>query len=166
MRNTITAAIAVASALWLSGVAGAGGWATVGVSPEPPDGAAAGTVWTPTLRVLQHGRTPLDGVQPTILVSDGSGPPSTFAARPTGKPGTYSARVVFPSAGRWTYRVDDGFGREHGFPALTIRSGEGSAFPLMPLSLGVGAAFAAILGWALLLRRRRPHPKLAVDGMR
>ena len=46
----------------------------------------------------------------------------TFAAKPTGKPGVYRAAVVFPSAGKWTYEVDDGFitGQPHTFPAVQI----------------------------------------------
>ena len=42
-----------------------------------------------------------------------------FAAKPTGKPGVYRAEVVFPTAGRWTYQIDDGFISQmpHTYPA-------------------------------------------------
>ncbi len=88
MRVSITAAIAVAAALALATGAGAGGWATVGVSPEPPGGGEVGAVWNAELNVLQHGRTPLDGVQPTInLRNRDTGERASFAAKPTGEGG-------------------------------------------------------------------------------
>jgi hypothetical protein len=69
---------------------------------------------------LQHGRTPLDGLKPTLTIrkspprissSDATGRSTsrTFVARPAGRPGLYRARVVFPSAGTWSYEVFDGF---------------------------------------------------------
>ena len=44
----------------------------------------------------QHGRTPLEGVAPTVHIRSGD-TTRTFVAEPTGKPGVYHARVVFPS---------------------------------------------------------------------
>ena len=63
-----------------------------------------------TIRVLQHGRTPLAGAKPevrirrtggTLIVLQGDG------ARP--RVGSYRARVVFPAAGRYSLAVYDGF---------------------------------------------------------
>ena len=48
--------------------AGAGGWATVGLSSLPPSGLEAGQDWPVDITVLQHGETPLTGVQPSITV--------------------------------------------------------------------------------------------------
>jgi len=75
--------------------------------------------------VLQHGRTPLDGLKPTLTirkspprvtsgVAKGRPTTRTFAARPTGSPGVYRARVVFPSAGTWRFEVYDGFVQYNG----------------------------------------------------
>ena len=44
----------------------------------------------------------------------------SFTARPTTKVGVYRARVVFPSAGTWTWKVDDGFTRVHGYAPLLV----------------------------------------------
>lgn len=163
MRAWITTGIAAAAALALAAGAAAGGWATVGVSPEPPDGGEAGAVWNPELNVLQHGRTPLDGVQPTIeLRNRDTGERASFAARPTGESGRYAARVVFPSAGTWVYAVDDGFGRSHGFPPLTIAADGGSRLPAwLAGSAGLGAAALAAFA---LFRRRRPRTRLVATG--
>lgn len=115
--------IAAASALALAGTAAAGGWATVQLS-STPRGLSAGEPWVVDITVLQHGRTPLDGLKPTLTirkspritsgVAKGRPTTRTFLARPTGSPGVYRARVVFPSAGTWSYEVFDGFVRYGG----------------------------------------------------
>src|ERR671914_808482 len=92
----------IAAALAAPSAATAGGWATVGFDP-PPDGLQPGEPWEVDLTVLQHGRTPLEGVQPRVIVEHEAGDgQSTSPARPTAKPGVYRATVVFKSAGTWT----------------------------------------------------------------
>jgi hypothetical protein len=83
------------------------------------------------ITVLQHGRTPLEGVTPRVQISSGDAT-REFAAKPTAKPGVYRARVVFPSAGRWDYVVFDGFNDQlpHTFPA--VRIGDGAESPAAP----------------------------------
>ena len=73
------------------------------------------------MTVLQHGRTPLDDLSPTITIRNGDAT-KTFNAEPTGKPGVYRAAVVFPSAGEWNYEVNDGFitGQPHTYPPVQI----------------------------------------------
>ncbi len=96
----------------------------------------------------------------------------TFPGTPVdGKPGVYRAEVVFPTAGRWTYQVDDGFisGQPHSFPAVDI--GAPASAPATAASttaddggpsmlwLGLGIALLALAAAVLLLRdRRRPRP--------
>ena len=69
------------------------------------------------MTILQHGRTPLDDLSPTITIRNGDAT-KTFNAEPTGKAGVYRASVVFPSAGKWNYEVNDGFitGQPHTYP--------------------------------------------------
>jgi hypothetical protein len=76
--------------------AGAGGWATVGLEP-PPDGIRSGEPWVATITVLQHGLTPLEGIDPTLTIREARGAVRSFRATPTSKPGVYRARVIFPS---------------------------------------------------------------------
>jgi hypothetical protein len=98
----------------------AGGWATVSLS-STPTGVQPGKTWLVDMTVLQHGRTPLPGLEPVVTIRSGERI-KDFAAKPTGKPGVYRAEVVFPTAGRWTYEIDDGFISQmpHTYPAVQI----------------------------------------------
>jgi hypothetical protein len=97
------------SALAVAGTAQAGCWATVGLSSLPEPGLQAGQPWNVTIRVLQHGRTPLAGAKPEIRIRNSSGKLKVFHAKATARRGSYSARVVFPAPGRWSLSVYDGF---------------------------------------------------------
>ncbi len=66
-----TVAASALVALMLAANAAAGGFATVQLS-STPTGTDAGTPWSVDLTVLQHGVTPLDGIEPLITISDGS----------------------------------------------------------------------------------------------
>lgn len=101
---------ALAVALIAVPAASAGGWATVGLRSLPPED---GSDWNVELTILQHGRTPLDGLSPVIMVQKADGAPQAFTATPAGKPGVYEATVEFPSDGTYTYAIDDGFSRTH-----------------------------------------------------
>jgi hypothetical protein len=171
-----TAVTAVAALLALPGVAAAGGFATVGLS-SLPDGTPPGTPWHVTLTILQHGRTPLPDLEPTVRIRSADGRTTrTFAAGPAGKAGLYTADVVFPSAGRWRYSIADGFSQTHAFAPVAIgasravpvpgsQSGAGPAGAKAPTTRddgNVGAALgaavvagllAALLAFALLRRR-------------
>jgi YtkA-like len=162
MRKLVAA---LAVALVAVPAATAGGWATVGVAPLPPED---GSDWNVVLMVKQHGRTPLDGVKPMITISkSGSGETKSFAATPTGKPGEYRATVVFPSDGTWAYKVYDGFTRyggaqTHTFAPVTIDgTPSGGSFPTAVVSVAVALALGLGALLALLARRRRLQPGLA-----
>jgi hypothetical protein len=164
----IAALVAAAGLLGLPAAAAAGGWATVSLS-STPDGLGPGDPWLVELEILQHGRTPLDGVQPSIVLTNGAtGETKTVAAKPAGRPGMYEARAVFPDAGRWTYAVDDGFSRVHDYPAVTIggtaasapasaASDDGFPWSALLVSLLAGVASAGVVS---LLQRRRDRPSL------
>ena len=59
---------AALAAVALAGVASAGCWATVGLSSTPTAGLAAGEPWVVTIRVLQHGRTPMPNARPEVRI--------------------------------------------------------------------------------------------------
>jgi hypothetical protein len=177
-----TAIAVVAAALALPAGAAAGGFATVGLS-SLPDGTAPGTPWHVTLTILQHGRTPLADLRPAVSIRSADGRTTrTFAAKPAGKPGLYTADVVFPSAGRWRYTVNDRFSQIHAFAPVAIgssravpvpgsESGAGPAGAVAPTTRDGGnvvAAIAAAIGAGLLaagvaftLLRRRPEAAAA-----
>jgi hypothetical protein len=150
------------AALLVPSAATAGGFATVQLSSLPA-GTDAGGTWTPTLTILQHGVTPLDGLQPAVRIRDASGEIETFVARPAGEPGTYVADVRFPSAGTWRYEIWDGFSQTHTYSPVTIGGG-GSSFATVPVAAAVLAVLlVAALGLAVA-RRRRPGRRPALGG--
>jgi hypothetical protein len=109
------------AALAAAPAAQAGCWATVKLS-SMPDG---GRVWNVEITPLQHGRTRLPGAKPRIEIRNGTGAWRSFAARPTAKRGVFRARVVFPDAGSWRFRVWDGFephcARYHSYAAVSVK---------------------------------------------
>ncbi len=159
MRATLLALLVLAIA---PAGASAGGFATVGLS-STPDGIAPGEPWVVDLTILQHGQSdaPLAGVKPSVTVSSG-GERRTFPATPTGRTGVYRARVVFPSAGTWTYRVNDGFGHPsgvaHDYPPVRIGGGvapaAGGSGPDVGLALFIAGLAGLGVGMAAWLLRR------------
>ena len=117
MKRLLLPALLLAT-LAVAGAARAGGWATVQLS-STPTGAKAGQPWVVTVTVLQHGRTPLHGVKPTVTISNGT-KSVVFKAVPAGKPGVYRARVVFSKPGTWTYLIWDGFTQTHTYAPVRI----------------------------------------------
>lgn len=152
-RFALFATMAVAAALIAPATSVAGGWATVGLS-SLPDGAQPREAWVVDLTVLQHGRTPLEGVEPRVLIR-GDGSEQAFVAKPTARAGVYRARVVFPSAGRWTYAVDDDFSQVHELGSVRIGAeGDWAAAAARPTKAppsdpGNGVTLAGALGIAL-----------------
>lgn len=158
MRKLLLAVLAVA-ALAVPGGAGAGGWATAGLAP-PPDGIQAGDTWNAKITILQHGQTPLAGVEPTVTIRNDEGATITFPSTPTDEVGVYAAKVRFPSGGSWSYNVYDGFdqyggAQTHSFARVTIPGSE-DGLPLWPVALfGLGLAAALVAGAAVWATRQR-----------
>jgi len=101
--------------------------ATVGLDSMPKAGHPAGKPWIVTIRVLQHGRTPMPDATPEVRIRNAKGKLLTFKAKPTARVGSYRARVVFPAAGRYSLGVYDGFpvedcARVHTFKSIVIVS--------------------------------------------
>src|SRR4051812_28618218 len=119
------AVMAVLAAAALATTAAAGGFATVGLS-SLPDGTPPGGTWHVRLTILQHGRTPLTDLTPVLRIRNRA-TTRAFTARPAGRPGLYTADVVFPSAGRWRYTIDDGFSQTHTFAPVAIGSAAAAA---------------------------------------
>jgi hypothetical protein len=155
------------AALAVPASAAAGGWATVGVGP-PPDDMGPGGTWDAKATILQHGNpeTPLMGVIPTLTIRNGS-TTKTFKGTPTDANGVSTIKVVFPSAGKWSYSVYDGFTQyggatQHKFPPVTIGAGgDGGGFPTLTVTSGILALMGIAFALYLLSRRirvRAPAP--------
>lgn len=125
MKKLIVLAAAAVAALTVTAVAYAGCMATVGLSSMPKPGLRAGEPWVVTIRVLQHGRTPMRDARPEVRIRNAAGKLFVFRATKTKVVGSYRARVVFPKAGRYALRVYDGFpvsecARVHTFKPVVI----------------------------------------------
>jgi hypothetical protein len=165
MRYLVVVAT-IATALIASSAATAGGWATVGMNPLPT-GVGPGDTWNTNLTILQHGRTPLTGLSPTITITlEDSGLTKQFVATETDAPGVYRASVVFPEAGPWRIVADSTFGDSkltYG-PVLiepspgTGLGGSGRDFPVLPLLAVLGALVVVAAGTFGVLRQRRLKP--------
>jgi hypothetical protein len=152
MRSFLLVAL---GALLLAVPAVAGGFATVGLAP-PPAGIEPGDTWTATATILQHGRTPMDGLSPTLTIQNGD-VVETFAFVPTKTTGVYTAQVRFPSGGEWLYIVDDGFTQRHTFAPVQVGdSAAGSGFRVPEWTWGLFFAALGLTAIALLARRSRP----------
>ncbi len=165
----VMAVLMAAGALAVPATAAAGGWATVELSSTPA-GVGPGEPWVVDLRILQHGRTPLAGLEPRVAITGReSGETRVVTARPAGRAGLYRARVVFPAAGSWDYVIDDGFTREHTYPPVRIgdagaapagaaaHAGEDGGGPWLALGIA-GAAALLLAGLVAALVRRGPAP--------
>jgi hypothetical protein len=155
-RIALLAAVTFAA---LSGTAHAGGWATVELG-EAPGGLVAGEPWRVELIVKQHGITPLDGVTPKVEITDEAGAVRTFAARPTGRPGSYVAEVTYPTAGTWKTRFYDGFtdAVPHRLSPLTVSPGApASGFPWAQAVMAAVVALLFVGGIAATFDRPRLH---------
>src|SRR5215210_773546 len=150
--------IVVLAALAAPASALAGGWATAGLSP-PDGGVGAGDTWNADVKILQHGQTPLAGVIPTVTIRNvATGKEKTFTAKPTDKVGIYRAKVVFPTEGKYSYKVYDGFtqyggAQTHSFGTFSVGAGGGGGLPFFAI-IGIGALALASLVLLFLLARR------------
>jgi hypothetical protein len=145
--------------------AGAGGYATVGLSSLPA-GTPSGEKWAVDMTVLQHGVTPLTGIAPVLTITNGDGTTTkSFVGTPTGEPGVYHADVVFPNEGTWSYEVWDDFSQTHTFQPVEITA-PGSGFPLLEVLLAAGAALALAGATVLLIRRRGTAEPAPVTNLR
>lgn len=163
IRTTLVAALALAAALTAPATSLAGGFATVGLSSLPDD-ARPGEPWVVDMTVLQHGRTPLEGVHPAMIIEPADrGTATRFDAKPTGQPGVYRAEVVFPEAGEWSYAADDGFAAVHQLGTVMIGTGSGAAPAAaatdrgtsLPGALAISALAGLLAALAVDLTRRR-----------
>ncbi len=125
MKKLLLVLAVAAGGLAVAGTAQAGCMATVGLSSTPKAGHPAGKPWVVTIRVLQHGRTPMPDARPVVRIRNAAGKLFAFRAAPTKVVGSYRARVVFPKAGRYSLGVYDGFpvavcARVHTFKPVVI----------------------------------------------
>jgi hypothetical protein len=171
--------LAIALAALLLIPAGAAAKSGIELLGPTPDGFAAGQPWTVGIVGIRSDRRvdPRGSATPGVAIKKESGDGKYWFAARRQPNGTYTARIVFPSSGSWTYRVS-GFGAlgAHQYwdpvriaqsaresapgdrtsassPAGDAASGEGD----LPLGWIVGAS-PMIVALGLLIHRRRGSP--------
>jgi mono/diheme cytochrome c family protein len=96
----------------------AGGWAVITLDELPTD-VVAGEPLTIGFTVLQHGRTPMNDLKPTITATLSQGSQFVVNAESDGKPGHYTATLTFPKEGDWSWSIQ-AFSMDQLMPVLTV----------------------------------------------
>jgi len=117
-RFRISITLALLLSLMFAIPAFAGGWAVITLDTLPT-GVVAGESLDIGFTVLQHGRTPLDGLDPTITATLSKSETFVVYAKPEGKPGHYAATLTFPTEGNWNWSIQ-AFSMDQAMPELSV----------------------------------------------
>lgn len=96
----------------------AGGWAVITLDELPTD-VVAGEPLTVGFTVLQHGKTPMDGLDPTVTATLFKESQFIVHAEPEGEPGHYTATLTFPDEGDWSWSIQ-AFTMDQLMPTLSV----------------------------------------------
>ena len=96
----------------------AGGWAVITLD-ELPFNVVAGEPLTIGFTVLQHGRTPMSDLDPTVTATSPGSEKFVVHATAEGKPGHYSATLTFPAEGNWIWSIQ-AFSMDQAMPELSV----------------------------------------------
>jgi hypothetical protein len=143
----------------------AGGWAVITLD-DLPFNVVAGEPLSIGFTVLQHGRTPMTDLYPTINAKLASGETMSVSAEPNGKPGHYSATLTFPKEGSWEWSIQ-AFTMDQPMPVLDVAASNAAAVnepatkiesqttALTPLLIVGALVFGlALIGLILAFQRR------------
>jgi len=164
LRFPIAMGLALLLALGFAIPVFAGGWAVITLD-ELPSSVVAGDPLTIGFTVLQHGRTPMTDLEPTITARLSFDENLVVYAEPEGKPGHYAATITFPKEGDWEWSIQ-AFTMDQPMPVLSVAApgitsasqpvktepATVSISPLLilrTLALGIG-----IIGLVMAFRRR------------
>lgn len=117
-RSRISIGLALLLALVFVFPAFAGGWAVITLD-ELPSNVVAGEPLTIGFIVLQHGRTPMSDLYPTITAKLSPTETMDVSAEPDGKPGHYVATLTFPKEGNWEWSIQ-AFTMQQPMPILSV----------------------------------------------
>ena len=117
-RSHISIGLALLFVLVFTFPAFAGGWAVITLD-ELPSNVVADKPVTIGFMVLQHGRTPMAGLYPTITAQLSSAETMSISAEPQGKTGHYVATLTFPKEGNWEWSIQ-AFTMHQPMPMLSV----------------------------------------------
>lgn len=142
-RFGISIGLALLLALVFAFPAFGGGWAVITLDELPTD-VVADKPLAIGFTVLQHGKTPLSGLDPTITANLDKEQEFVVHAEPDGKPGHYTAILTFPKEGEWRWSIQ-AFTMDQPMPTLSV------AAPSLA-SLSVTESKPATLPWLMIVR--------------
>ena len=164
-RYRISIAIAILLTLVFAIPVFAGGWAVITLD-ELPTNIVAGEPFTVGFTVLQHGRTPMADIHPTITANLHKETEFVVDAEPEGKPGHYTVTLTFPKDGEWQWSIQ-AFTMDQTMPVLSVAppsvvSANQSAVKTEPVTQSIPwllivrvlAIIGGLAGVALVFRRR------------
>jgi cytochrome c2 len=96
----------------------AGGWAVITLD-ELPGQVIAGQPLEIGFMVRQHGVTPMEGLEATVLARNDFGKSLAFTAKEEGQRGHYTATIDLPEAGEWEWSIQ-AFTVNQPIPPLTV----------------------------------------------
>jgi len=164
-RFRIALALVVLLSLVYALPAFAGGWAVITLDELPTD-VVAGEPLTIGFTVLQHGKTPMAGLNPTVRATLLKDEQFAVRASPDGELGHYTATLTFPIEGEWNWSIQ-AFTMDQPMPTLSVAAPgsavasqsspttEPAAATVPPLVILRGLAFAAGLAALLLASQRK-----------
>lgn len=166
-RIRIALGLTLVLSLVLAVPAFAGGWAVI-ILDELPIDVVAGEPLTVGFTVLQHGKTPMEGLEPTITAVLSKDEQFKVIVKPYGAPGHYAVDLTFPKEGDWNWSIQ-AFSMDQPMPVLSVAAPVGGVVSLPPVqsetvpapavslltvvrlsALGVG-----LIGLVVLVFRRR-----------
>lgn len=147
----------------------AGGWAVITLDELPID-VVAGKPLTIRFMVLQHGRTPMTDLEPTITAKLSKGETLTSFAVPEGKPGHYTATLTFPQDGNWEWSIQ-AFTMDQKMPVLSVAASNtgtvsqpaaktepSATYISLLLIVGIVAVAVGFAGLVVALRNKSRFP--------
>jgi cytochrome c2 len=123
----------------------AGGWAVITLD-ELPTNISAGEPHTIGFTVLQHGRTPMTDIAPTVTAELSFDEKFVVQAEPEGKPGHYTAVLTFPKEGNWEWSIQ-AFTMDQPMPALRV-----TASGMVSEPVKTTEAKPATIPWLMIIR--------------
>ena len=173
-RSHISIGLALLLALVFVFPAFAGGWAVITLD-ELPTNVVAGKPLTIGFTVLQHGKTPVTNIDPTVTAKLSLDEKLVVYAEPEGKPGHYVATLTFPKEGNWEWSIQ-AFTMDQPMPMLTVAApnvasasqpvkAESVTASVSPLLILRALAFGIALLGLVIVFRRKSRLAVALTGL-
>jgi len=166
-RFRISIALALLLSVVLAIPAFAGGWAVITLDELPTD-VVAGEPLTIGFTVLQHGKTPMEGLDPTITATSSNSESFMVHAKPEGETGHYAVTLTFPADGNWTWSIR-AFSMEQAMPALSVAAPIAASVSQQPVAatapisaVSIVRVLALVIGLAGLVVAYQRKSRMAV----